>query len=80
MTLFIRRNLQQKNTVMIINTGQMCTVNYSGRNVQFKVPRLEKKCVVDLVYDINKTSENTERIKRQLVLFHTVINNVSPFP
>ena len=31
MTLFIRRNLPQEITVMIINTGQMCTVNYSGR-------------------------------------------------
>ena len=42
MTLFICRNLPQEITVMIINTGQMCTVNYSGRNVRFKVPRLEK--------------------------------------
>ena len=52
--LFIRRNLPQEITAMIINiknpmmmmmminTGQMCTVNYSGRNVRFKVPRLEK--------------------------------------
>ena len=81
MTLFIRQNLPQEITVMIINTGQMCTVNYSGRNVRFKVPRLEKKKrVVDLVYDINKISENIQRIKRQLVLFHTVINNVLPFP
>ena len=42
MTLFIRRNLPQEISVMVINTGQMCTVNYSGRNVRFKVPRLEK--------------------------------------
>ena len=31
MTLFIHRNLPQEITVMIINTGQMCTLNYSGR-------------------------------------------------
>ena len=41
----MRRNLPQEITVMIINTGQMCTVNYSGRNVRFKVPRLDKKNV-----------------------------------
>ena len=67
MTLFIRRNLPQEITVMIINTGQMCTVNYSGRNMRFKVPWLyEKKCVGDLVYYKNKNSENIWRIKRQL--------------
>ena len=31
MTLFIHRNLPQGITVMIINTGQMCIVNYPGR-------------------------------------------------
>ena len=31
MMLFIRRNLPQGITVMIINTGQMCIVNYPGR-------------------------------------------------
>ena len=31
MTLFICRNLQQGIAVMIINTGQMCIVNYPGR-------------------------------------------------
>ena len=46
----------------------------------YSAPTGQKKRVVDLVYDINKTSENIRRIKRQLVLFHTVINNVSPFP
>ena len=46
MTLFICRNLPQEITVMIINTGQMCTVNYSGRNVRFKGPRLDKKNVL----------------------------------
>ena len=58
---------------MILNTGQMCTLNYSGRNVRFKVPRLDKKCVVDIVYYKNKTSENIRRIKRQLFLFYTVM-------
>ena len=72
--------MPQEITVMIINTGQMCTVNYSGSNVRYKVPRLDKKCVVDLVYYKNKNSENIRRIKRQLFSSHTVINNVSPFP
>ena len=54
--------------------------DHSGRNVRFKVPRLDKKCVVDLVSYKNKTSDNIRRIKRQLLLFHTVFNNVSPFP
>ena len=80
MKLFIRRNLPQEITVMIINTGQMCSVDYSGRNVRFKVAQLDKKNVVDLVYYKNKNSENIRRIKRQLFSFHTVINNVSPFP
>ena len=71
MTLFIRRNLPQEISVMVINTGQMCTVDYSGRNVRFKVPRLEKKCVVDLVYYKNKTSENIWRIKRQFFFCFT---------
>ena len=31
MTLFIRRNLPQGITVIIINTGQICIVNYPGR-------------------------------------------------
>ena len=31
MTLFIRKNLPEGITVMIINTGQMCIVNYPGR-------------------------------------------------
>ena len=74
MTLFIRRNLPEEITVMIINTGQMCTVYYSGRNVRFKVPRLDKKCVVDIVYyQKKKTSQNILRIKTQLFLFHTVM-------
>ena len=52
MTLFIHRNLPQEITVMIINTGQMCTVNYSGRPrmCNLKYPDWKKKCVVDLVY------------------------------
>ena len=74
MTLFIRRNLPQEITVMIINTGQTCTVNYSGRNVRFKEPRLDKKCVVDIVYyKKKKNSQNKRRIKRQFFLFHTVM-------
>ena len=73
MTLFIRRNLPQEITVMIINTGQMSTVNYSGRNVRFKVPRLDKKMC--RIYSLlqKKNSENIWRIKRQLFLFHTVM-------
>ena len=52
MTLFIHRNLPQKITVMIINTGQMGTVNYSGRPrmCDLKCPDWKKKCVVGLVY------------------------------
>ena len=74
MTLFIRRNLPQEITVMIINTGQMCTVNYSGRNVRFKVPRLDKKMCRRYSLLQKKTSENIRRIKRQLFfLFHTVM-------
>ena len=44
MTLFIRRNLPQGITVMIINTGQMCIVNYPGRPrmCDFKCPDWEK--------------------------------------
>ena len=45
MTLFIRRNLPQEITVMIINTGQMWTVNYSGRPkmCDLKCPDWKKK-------------------------------------
>ena len=60
MPLFIHRNLPQEITVMIINTGQMCTVNYSGR------PRMRdlkcptgKKCVVDKVYYKKKNGKHT---------------------
>ena len=46
MTLFIRRNLPQEITIMIINTGQMCTVNYSGRPrmCDLKCPDWKKMC------------------------------------
>ena len=44
MTLFIHRNLPQGITVIIINTGQMCIVNYAGRPRMhdFKCPDWEK--------------------------------------
>ena len=38
-----------------------------------KCPDWMKKCVVDIVYYKNKTSENIRRIKTQLFLFHTVM-------
>ena len=46
MMLFIHRNLLQEITVMIINTGQMCTVNYSGRHrmCDLKFPDWKKMC------------------------------------
>ena len=85
MTLFIHRNLLQEITVMIINTGQMCTVNYSGRPrmCDLKCPDCKKnKRVVDLIH-YKKKMVNIRRIKteeRIFFLFLTVINNVSPFP
>ena len=74
MTLFIRRNLPQGITVMIINTGQMCIVNYPGRPRMryLKCPDWQKKTtgkitgkkyVVGLVYR-KKNPENIRRIKR----------------
>ena len=78
MTLFIRRNLPQEITVMIVNTGQMCTVNYSGRNVRFKVPRLDKKCVVDIVY--YKKKKLGKHTAYQETTFFVSHSNVSPFP
>ena len=78
MTLFIRRNLLQEITVMIINTGQMCTVNYSGR------PRMcvLKCCVLDLVYYKKKEKKIGKHTTHQEItfLFLTVISNVLPFP
>ena len=73
MTLFIRRNLMQEITVMIINTGQVCTMNYSGRNVRFKVPRLDKKCVVDIVYYKKNLGKHTAYRETTFFLFHTVM-------
>ena len=74
MTLFIHRNLPQEITVMTINTGQMCTVNYSGRPrmCDLKCPdckKKKKKRVVDLVYYKKKKKKkkmvNIRRIKRE---------------
>ena len=44
MTLFIHRNLPQEISIMILNTGQMCIVNYSGRPrmCDLKCPEWEK--------------------------------------
>ena len=70
MTLFIRRNLPQGITVMIINTGQMCIVNYPGRPRMrdLKCPGWEKtdweKYVAGLVYQKKIQTENIRRIKR----------------
>ena len=64
MTLFIRRNLPQGITVMIINTGQMCIVTYPGRPrmrdlkcPDWKKKRLGKKYVVGLVYQKKKKKQ-----------------------
>ena len=66
---------------MIINTGQMCIVNYPGRPRMrdSKCPDWEKKYVVGLV-DQKKKKRKTYSISRDNFLFHSVINNVSPFP
>ena len=61
---------------MIINTGQMCTVNYSGRNVRFKVPRLDKKICrrYSLLQKKKKKTRKTYGVSRDnFFLFHTVI-------
>ena len=65
---------------MIIKTGQMCIVNYPGRPRMrdLKCPDWEKKYVVDLVY-LKKLGKHTAH-QEITFLFHTVINNVSPFP
>ena len=89
MTLLTRRNLPQGTTVMIINTGQICIVNYPGRPRMrdLKCPdweknRLGKKYVVGLVYQKKKQKKNGKHTAYQEItfLFHTAINNVSPFP
>ena len=54
-------------------TDVHCELFRQAENVRFKLPQLEKK------YDVLQRLEKKIRIKRQL-LFHTVINNVSPFP
>ena len=69
---------------MIINTGQMCIVNYPGRPRMrdFKVPRLGKtrlgkKYVVGLVYQKKKKNGKHTAYQEITFLFRTVINNVS---
>ena len=69
MTLFIRRNLPQGITVMIIITWQICIVNYPGKPRMriLKCPdwekkRLGKKYVVCLVYQ--KKNRKTYGISR----------------
>ena len=94
MTLFIRRNLPQGITVMIINTGQICIVNYPGRHRMrdLKCPNWEKtdweKICLGLVYQKKKKKTKQKKKKNGkhtayqeiTLLFHAVINNVSPFP
>ena len=77
MTLFIHRNLPQEITVMIINTGQMCTVNYSGRPrmCDFKCPDW-KKCVVDKVYyKKKKKKKNGKHMAYQEITFSVSYSN-----
>ena len=89
MTLFIRRNLPQGITVMIINTGQMCIVNYPGRPRMrdLKCPDWEKKrlgkkiCRRSSLPKKKKKKPGKHTAYQEITfLFHTVINNVSPFP
>ena len=77
---FHRLKSAAKDCVMIINTGQMCIVNNPGRPrmCYLKCPDWEKKYVVDLVYQ--KKLEKHTAYQEITFLFHTVINNVSPFP
>ena len=80
MTLFIRRNLPQEITVMIINTGQMCTVNYSGRNVRFKCPDwIKKKCRRYSLLQ-KKKKKHGKHTAYQETTFFVSHSNVSPFP
>ena len=67
---------------MIINTGQMCIVNYPGRPRMrdLKCPDWEKKYVVDLVYQKKKKLGKHTAYQEITFLFHTVINIVWPFP
>ena len=48
--------------------------------MRFNVPRLEKKCVVDLDLLQKKNGKHTAYQEVTFCLFLTVINNVSPFP
>ena len=80
MTLFIHRNLPQEITVMIINTGQMCTVNYSGRPrmCDLKCPDWKKMCRRSNL--LQKKKGKHTAYQEITFLFLAVINNVSPFP
>ena len=81
MTLFIRRNLPQGITVMIINTGQMCIVNYPGRPRMrdLKCPDWEKTDWEKICprSSLPKKKKNGKHTAYQEItfLFHTVINN-----
>ena len=60
MTLFIRRNLPQGITVMIINTGQMCIVTYPGR------PRMrDLKCPDWIITDWEKICRRSSLPKKK---------------
>ena len=65
---------------MIINTGQMCSVNYPGRPRMrdLKCPDWEKICRRSSLPK-KKLGKHTAH-QEITFLFHTVINNVSPFP
>ena len=82
MTLFIHRNLPQEITVMIIYTGQMCTVNYSGRPrmCDLKFPDCKKMCRRSGLLQKKKNGKHTAYQEITFFLFLTVFNNVSPFP
>ena len=82
MTLFIHRNLPQEITVMVINTGQMCTVNYSGRPrmCDLKCPDWKKKMRRRSGLLQKNIGKHTAYQEITFFLFLTVINNVSPFP
>ena len=69
MTLFIHRNLPQEITVMIINTGQMCTVNYSGR------PRMcDLKCP-----DWKKMRRRSGLLQKKNIGKHTAYQEITFF-
>ena len=74
---------------MIINTGQMCIVNYPGRPRMrdLKCPDWEKTdCEKKICRRSSRPKEKNKKNGKHTAyqeitsLFHTVINNVSPFP